>query len=300
MRQDVYESITNQIIAELEAGAPPWLQPWSSPHMAGRVALPLRHNGVPYRGVNVISLWMQALANGFTSAIWMTFKQAAEIGGHIRKGEKGSLVVYANALTRNETNEISGDEVTREIHYMKGYTVFNVAQIEGLPDRYYAAPTPTASFERIARCERFFDATGAKIHHGGSSAYFAPGPDRIQMPLFESFRDVESYYAVLAHETTHWTGHASRLNREFGRKRWGDEGYAMEELVAELGAAFLAATLELTPEFRIDHVSYIDNWLTVLKRDKRAIFTAASHAQRAVDFLIGLQSGRTGAEAPPR
>jgi antirestriction protein ArdC len=163
-----------------------------------------------------------------------------------------------------------------------------------LPTHYYTKPAPrTCVLKRIERAEAFFAATRADIRHGGDRAYYASVSDHIQMPPFEAFRDAESYYATVAHEGTHWTKAPKRLAREFGRKRWGDEGYAMEELVAELGAAFLCADLELTPELRADHASYLDNWLRVLKGDKRAIFTAASHAQRAADFLHGLQPNET-------
>jgi antirestriction protein ArdC len=290
MKRDIYQSITDQIVAELEKGVRPWQKPWSATHMHGRVVLPLRHNGVAYRGVNILTLWMAGMAKGYSAPIWMTFKQAIDLGGCVRKGEKGSLTVYADTITRTETDSTSGEEADREIHYMKGYTVFNVDQIDGLPAHYYATPAPpTPGVQRIERAERFFAATRADIRHGGNRAYYAVASDHIQMPPFESFRDTESYYATVAHETTHWTLHPSRLAREFGGSRWGDEGYAMEELVAELGAAFLCAGLELTPELREDHASYLDHWLKVLKADKRAIFTAAGHAQRAADFLHGLQ-----------
>jgi antirestriction protein ArdC len=151
--------------------------------------------------------------------------------------------------------------------------------------------------QRIAHAEAFFAATKADIRHGGDRAYYNVSGDFVQMPPFEAFRDPENYYATLAHECTHWTRHEKRLERDFGRKRFGDEGYAMEELVAELGSAFLSADLELTPEVRDDHAAYIDNWLEVLKRDKRAVFTAASHAQKAADFLHGLQKSDTEAVA---
>jgi antirestriction protein ArdC len=288
--RDVYQDITDRIVRELENGVRPWHQPWNASHMDGRVVLPLRHNGVAYRGVNVLALWMQAMAKGYAAPVWMTFKQALDLGGCVRKGEKGSLSVYADTITRTETDEQTGEENPQEIHYMKGYTVFNVEQIDGLPAQYYLKPAPrTCILQRIERAESFFAATRADIRHGGDRAYYASGSDHIQMPPFEAFRDAESYYATLAHEETHWTKHAQRLDREFGRKRWGDEGYAMEELVAELGAAFLCADLELTPEPREEHASYLDHWLKVLKGDKRAIFSAAGHAQRAADFLHGLQ-----------
>jgi len=177
---------------------------------------------------------------------------------------------------------------------MKGYSVFNAEQIEGLPTHYYQLAEPVLDpVQRIDHAENFFGATGAAIRHGGNQAYYTVGADYIQMPPFEAFRDAESYYATLSHETTHWTRHPSRLDRDFGRKRFGDEGYAAEELVAELGSAFLSADLSLTPEVRDDDTAYIASWLKVLRDDKRAIFTAAAHAQRAVDFLHGLQDGAT-------
>lgn len=290
MRRDIYQEITDRIVADLEQGVRPWQRPWSASHMEGRVVLPLRHNGVAYRGVNILTLWLASMANGYRAPIWMTFKQAIDLGGGVCKGEKGSLTVYADTITRTETDAATGEESATDIHYMKGYTVFNVEQIDGLPARYYPTPEPVPeALPRIERAEAFFAAAGLRIRHGGYQAYYAIGDDRIQMPPFEAFRDRESYYATLAHEGTHWTRHPSRLDRSFDQKRFSDEGYAMEELVAELGAAFLCAGLALTPEIRDDHASYLDHWLKVLKADKRAIFTAAAHAQRAADFLHGLQ-----------
>jgi antirestriction protein ArdC len=290
MRADVYERITNQIVSELEQGVRPWLKPWNAEHAAGRITRPLRAGGIPYRGINVLMLWSEAAAKGYAAPIWMTFKQALELGGHVRKGEKGSAVVYASSITRTETDADTGEESERDIPFLKGYTVFNVEQIEGLPGQYYAPAAPRLDpVQRIASAEAFFAATGASISHGGNRAFYSPSHDRIQMPPFEAFRDAESYYATLAHETAHWTRHETRLNRDFGRKRWGDEGYAMEELVAELASAFLSSDLGLTPDVREDHASYVASWIKALKGDKRAIFTAASHAQRTADFLHGLQ-----------
>lgn len=289
-RQDVYSRITDKIIADLEQGVRPWMKPWNAEHAAGRISRPLRHNGIPYNGINILVLWGTASAQGYSAPIWMTYKQASELGGHVRKGERGELVVYANKITRTETDTETGEDVKHAIPFMKGYSVFNVEQIEGLPDHYYQLAEPVLDpVQRIDHAEKFFSSTGAAIRHGGNQAYYTIGADYIQMPPFEAFRDAESYYATLSHETTHWTRHPSRLDRDFGRKRFGDEGYAAEELVAELGSAFLSADLSLTPEVRDDHTAYIGSWLKVLKNDKRAIFTAAAHAQRAVDFLHGLQ-----------
>lgn len=292
MKADVYERITARIVSELEQGVRPWFKPWNAEHAAGRITRPLRGNGIPYRGINVLMLWAEAMAKGYAAPMWLTFKQALELNACVRKGEKGSLVVYASKITRTEIDGDSGGEVERDIPFMKGYTVFNVEQIDGLPEHFYAKPAPRLeSVPRIGHAETFFAATGATINHGGNQAYYAMADDRVQMPPFETFQDAESYYATLAHEITHWTRHPKRLEREFGRKRWGDEGYAMEELVAELGSAFLSADLDLTPEPRADHASYIASWLKVLKGDKRAIFSAAAHAQRAADYLHGLQPG---------
>ena len=288
-RKDVYTRVTDRIVSDLEQGVRTWLKPWSAAHAEGSITRPLRHNGLPYRGMNVLLLWGEAMAKGYAAPAWMTYKQALELGGQVRKGEKGSLVVYANAITRTETNE-KGEDVDREIPFMKGYTVFNVEQIDLLPAQYYGKPDkPLPLVERIGHADRFMTATGATIQHGGNSAFYAPGRDLVQMPPIEAFRDKESYYATALHELTHWTSHKSRLDRSFNGKRFGDDGYAREELVAELGAAFLCADLGITPEIRDDHAAYLGHWLKVLREDKRAIFSAAAHAQRAADYLHGLQ-----------
>ncbi len=293
MKADVYTRITDQIVSALEQGVRPWMKPWDAAHAAGPVSRPLRHNGKPYGGINIVMLWASAMEQGFSAPLWMTFRQAKELGAHVSKGAKGTLVVYADKITRTEQNE-KGEDVERSIPFMKGYTVFNVDQIEGLPAHFYARTAPRLNpDQRIAHAETFFANTKAEIRHGGNAAWYAPGPDVVQMPPFESFRDAVAYYGTLAHECTHWTRHASRLDRDLGRKKWGDEGYAMEELVAELGAAFLCADLELTPQIREDHAPYIAGWLKVLKEDKRAIFTAASHAQKAADYLHSLQPKAT-------
>jgi antirestriction protein ArdC len=174
---------------------------------------------------------------------------------------------------------------------MKGYTVFNVEQIEGLPEHYYGKPeVQTTPVERIAHAEAFFAATKADTRYRGDRAFYSNDGDYIQMPVIEAFRDVESFYATLAHESSHWTKHPSRLDRSFGRKAWGDEGYAREELIAELSSAFLCADLGLRPEVRDDDASYIASWITDLKNDKGAIFIAAAHTLQAVEVLHGLQA----------
>ena len=292
-KADLYSRITDRIVADLEQGVRPWFKPWSTEHAAGRITRPLRANGVPYRGINILMLWADAMAQGFACPFWMTYRQAQELGGQVRKGERGSLVVYADRFTKTETDQ-KGEEIERAIPFLKSYVVFNAEQVDGLPARFSATVAPPLDpVARIEHAERFFAATGADIRHGGGQAYYAIHHDYVQMPPFVSFRDAESYYATLAHEATHWTRHQSRLDRDFGRKRWGDEGYAAEELVAELGSAFLCADLGLTPEVRDDHAAYIASWLKVLKDDKRAIFTAASKAQEAIDWMQSRQDRKS-------
>ena len=234
-------------------------------------------------------LWGEAAAQGYACPVWMTYRQATEHGGQVRKGEHGSLVVYADRIRKTDTDD-NGEAIEREIPFLRGYTVFNCGQIDGLPEWFYAAPSLSRpAFERSAGAEHFVRNTAIDIRHCGDRAYYAIDADRVQLPPFESITDAEAYYATLLHEVVHATRHPSRLAREFGRQRWGDAGYAAEELVAEIGAAFLCADLEITPEPRPDHASYIASWLAVLNNDKRAMFTAAADAQRAADFLHALQ-----------
>ncbi|MFM2057450.1 MAG: antirestriction protein [Pseudomonadota bacterium] len=292
VRADVYARVTERIVTALETGTRPWVQPWRA-EQAGPLAMPQRHNGTPYRGINVLLLWGEAIEHGYQSSTWMTYKQAQALGGQVRKGEHGALVVFANQYTKKETDD-QGDEVARDIHFMKGYTVFNVDQIDELPAMY--RPTPVVHGEplqRIEAAEQFFRHTGAVFQEGGHHAFYAPGPDIIRLPPTDVFRDAASYTATKAHELVHWSGHTSRLARDFGAQRFGDEGYAIEELVAELGAAFLCADLGVTDEPRPDHAAYLASWLRALKNDKRLIFSAAAHAQRAADFLHSLQPATT-------
>ncbi len=288
-RPDLYGLVTEQIIADLAKGVTPWTKPWAAGPAAGPISRPLRHSFEPYGGINTLVLWGAAVERGYATPIWMTFRQALDLGGAVRKGETGTTVVYANRLTRQETNE-QGEDVERSIPFLKAYTVFNVEQIDGLPERFLAAPGSLPESERIARAETFLAATGAQVVHGGDMACYDVVLDRIRLPVFGTFASAHDYYATRGHETVHWTRHPSRLDRDFGRKAFGDEGYAREELVAELGAAFLCAELGVDLRPRADHAAYIGSWLKVLAGDKRAIFTAAAHAQKAVDYLKGLES----------
>lgn len=288
---DLYDKVTQSIINALEAGVRPWMRPWNGPEGCG--GLPVRANGQLYSGINVVLLWTAAEIKGFSNARWMTFNQAKELGGMVRKGEKATMIVYASRFVPKDEKaraERDGDKA-REISMLKQYFVFNVEQIEGLPEDYYGKPakapeTTKAKLERLDHLEAYFAATKADVRHGGNQAFWSPGEDFIRLPDLDSFKDVESYYATKGHEFIHWTGAKSRLNRDYST-RFGSEAYAAEELVAEMGSAFLCAVLGITPEVREDHAQYLDHWLKVLRGDKRFIFTAASAAQKAVTFLNG-------------
>jgi antirestriction protein ArdC len=193
VKSDVYQRVTDTIVSQLEQGVRPWFQPWKGEHAAGRITRPLRANGVPYRGINIVMLWGAAVERGYAAPVWMTFRQAHELGAHVRKGEHGSLVVYASTLTRTET----GEESEHEIPFMKGYTVFNVEQIDGLPTQFTApAETVLDPVQRIAHAEEFFANTGADVRHGGNRAYYSEANDIVQMPPFECFREPERYYGT--------------------------------------------------------------------------------------------------------
>jgi antirestriction protein ArdC len=287
-RTDVYQRITAHIVAELEGGTRPWLKPWQVNSAAGPVSRPLRSDGTPYRGINILLLWSEAVEQGFYSPVWMTYNRAKALGAQVRKGEHGTLVVYADSIAKTET-DAQGEEKTRQIYFMKGYTVFNADQIDNLPEKYQPVPAeylPTSEHVELALAR--LQKIGADIRHGGSKAFYSPMGDFIQLPPLNAFRDGESYAATTAHELAHWTGHASRLDRDFFAKnlQYGTEEYAFEELVAELTSAFLCSELAITPEVREDHAAYLSHWLDILKNDKRAIFAAAAQAQRAADYLL--------------
>lgn len=285
-RADLFAGVTEKIIADLEKGVRPWVKPWTALH-GDTVVRPLRFSGEPYRGINVVILWSAALEAGYRSPTWMTYRQAQALGGQVRRGERGTPIVYAKRIEVEE--EKDGEVVTRELPMLRFYTVFNVSQIEGLPIEHYAPAEQRPNIvERVGRTLELVESVRPKIHYGGDRAFYRESTDDIHMPPFRSFVDGESFAATLLHEVVHWTKHSSRLARDFGRKRWGDEGYVMEELVAELGSALLCADLGVTPIVREDHAAYIASWLTVLRGDKRAIFSAAGYAQRAIDYLYEL------------
>lgn len=290
-RPNVYETITAAIVARLEAGG---VAPWHKPWAGGAPSRPLRHNGQPYQGVNVLWLWMAAETRGYTCPYWLTYNQARDEGGHVRKGEKGTTVVYASTFKKTEDGPAG--PVEKNIPFLKTYTVFNAEQCDNLPERYTAAiARPAGNVEPIAAVLEFAAATGADIREGGGAAFYAPTADYVQLPPASAFDNAEAHAGTLAHELIHWTGHASRLARDL-TGRFGDDAYAAEELIAEMGAAFIAADLGLEPQPREDHASYLASWLRIMKADSRAIFTAASQASRSAAYLHSLQPG--GANVP--
>lgn len=270
---DAYQVITDQIVKALEAGTRPWEKSWAG----GVGGLPVRHNGEPYKGVNILILGL----SGFTNPNWMTFKQAQQYGGKVRKGSNATKIVFFKPLKVE-------DRVTKEeknIPLLRTYNVFNAEQIEGLPERFYPGEEIVRNQgERIEAAEIFFAAQNANLVHEGSQAYYRPSLDQIVMPAFGKFDDPEAYYGTLSHEFVHWTGAKRRLDRDL-KTGFGSKDYAREELVAELGSAFVMHTLGLSAEPREDHAEYLAEWLKVLREDKRAIFRASAAAQRAADYL---------------
>ena len=299
-RGDFYKEVTNKIIAALENNTRPWVQPWDGEILP----IPMRHNNRLYQGINTLILWQAASEGGYNSPYWMTFKQAKLLGGNIKKGEKAATIFYASSCTlgnneeEDKQKERSGQNLAlnqeqKSIYkkFMKSYKVFNANQIDGLQEKYYkvlSTENNTKELEKLPRLEEFVKNTKANIKHGGIRAYYRESSDHIQMPEMKLFKNSNAYYSTLCHELTHWSGSKERLNRNLGGKRFGDNGYAMEELVAELGAVFLCSLLGINPDAREDHAPYIASWLKVLKSDKRAIFNAASLAQSASNYLLEL------------
>jgi antirestriction protein ArdC len=280
----IFEDITRQIIEAIEAGAGEYRMPW---HRLGQaVHAPLNATtGRRYRGVNVLLLWATAEAKGYSSGRWATYQQWRQMGGQVRRGEKATAILFWKSLASGGPDPIDQDEQEQDNRarlIARVYHVFNADQVNNLP----SAPLPSLDDgQRIAEAEKFFSNIGGDIRHGGDVACYLPALDQIRMPHFSQFRSPGAYYSVLAHELTHWTGAKSRLDRDLCG-RFGSSRYAMEELVAELGAAFLMAELGLPSEPRRDHAPYLAHWLDILREDSRAIVTAASKAQLAADFLI--------------
>lgn len=290
-RRDVYGEVTATIIAALEAGAKPWARPWNQVAGGG---LQLRANGTEYRGINQLLLTLIAGARGFASPHWLTFKQAIDAGGAVRKGERSTEIVFYKSLTVEDRDAPAGEERTKDIPMLRTYRVFNADQCDGLPARFAPAPLAiVSSNERDERAEAALRSCGATIREGGDRAFFSPGHDFVQMPPFAAFKTTGGFLATLAHELTHWTGHKSRLDRtSWGA--FGSKDYAREELVAEIGACFIMARLGITGEHIDNHAAYLASWLKCLREDSRAIFKAAAQAQLAADLVLanaGLDEG---------
>jgi antirestriction protein ArdC len=283
MKRDLYAEVSARIVAELEAGAAPWIKPWSATPGANTPCNAVTNR--PYSGSNVVLLWM-AQAAGYRTPRFLTFKQALDVGGHVRKGERGTKVYFVKQLQVRDKGA-DDDDATRVVPLLREYTVFNVDQCENLPERIVApsAVKPRNSDERSAEIDEFLACTGANIREGSGEAYYLPGADFISLPRFEAFKSAAHFYSTAFHELAHWCGHKSRLARDL-RHRFGERAYAAEELVAELCSAFLCAEFSIDGDLR--HAGYLENWIGLLKADTRAFFTACSKAQAAADFLRGL------------
>jgi antirestriction protein ArdC len=283
MKRDLFESVSARIVEELEAGAAPWIKPWSASPGANVPCNAATNR--PYSGCNVILLWMAQTA-GYLTPRYLTFKQALELGGNVCKGERGTKVYFVKQLqVRDQGADDSSS--TRLIPMMREYTVFNVDQCENLPARVLTLGEVKARNpnERDATVDEFLAATGATIREGSGEAYYRPSDEVISMPRFEAFKNAAHFYSTAFHELGHWTGHKSRLARDL-RQRFGERAYAAEELVAELCSAFLCAEFSIDGDLR--HAGYIQKWIGLLKADNRAFFTACSKAQAAADYLRGL------------
>jgi antirestriction protein ArdC len=283
MAKDLYHEVSSRILAELERGALPWIKPWSATAGANVPCNAVTNR--PYSGCNVILLWL-ARGRGWPTPRFLTFKQALEAGGNVRKGEHGTKVYFVKQFRVADKNA-EGEAEERLVPVLREYTVFNVAQCDGLPERIVSGkPQRVRNPDtRDALADEFLVTTGADIREGHGEAYYAPGKDFISLPTFTAFKGADHFYNTAFHELTHWTGHKSRLNREL-KNRFGERAYAAEELIAELGAAFLAAEFGFDGDVR--HAGYIETWIGLLRSDKRAFFTAANRAQAAADYLRGL------------
>jgi len=283
--RDVYQSVTDKIIAALEAGTPPWVHPWQSG--AGDFCPANLCSGRRYRGVNVLLLNMTSLQHGYAANRWLTYSQAHALGAHVRQGEHGTEVVFFKlhefGAGAAEPVVAGRQEERKVIPLLRSFTVFNADQIDDLPEALLPAPVAVHEWQACEAAEAILTTSGADIRHGGVKAFYSPSEDRIQMPLRSAFASAADYSRVALHELTHWTGHSSRCNRAVSGRQY-IEAYAFEELVAEMGSAFLTDHCGLSGQ--LQHASYIANWLSALKHDKRLIFTAASQAQKAADYLL--------------
>ena len=291
--QSLHDAVTARIIAELENGRFPWVQPWASSSGGTPLGLPQNAStGRTYSGINILLLWSAAIEQGRPSQRWLTFKQALALGGNVRKGEKGTTVVYADTFVpkAEQAKANASGEDARRVGFLKRFTVFHVEQCEGLPADPDAAQLPGRT-EVLSHVDAAIAATGADIRIGGDMAFYSPSHDFIQVPPQQAYFEPIDWYRTVLHELGHLSGHSSRLNRDFSG-RHGSQAYAREELVAELCSAFLCAELGVVPTVR--HADYLGAWLEILQGDNRAIFQAASMASRAADFVMGRRDAGRG------
>jgi antirestriction protein ArdC len=269
----IYQEITDSIISELEKGAAPWLKPWNAPAGADKNIVSQR----PYRGINRLLLAMIGGAKGYTNPAWGTYKQWNDLGGQVRKGEKAAKIIF---WSQAKTTTPEGED--KAYAFAKAYFVFNVEQVDGID--IIVSDDKQNDNQRIEKCEKTLVSSGARIVHGGDTACFIPSSDLIRMPEIGTFNTTEHYYATAFHELTHWTSAKSRCDRDLSKGRFGNSEYAFEELVAELGAAFLCSQHGITGDLR--HAGYIESWLKCLKNDSKAIFKASGLAQAASDYVM--------------
>ncbi|MGE0765557.1 MAG: ArdC family protein [Hyphomicrobiaceae bacterium] len=286
-RTSFYDDITNKIIAELEAGRFPWVQPWSTPSAKAQLALPKNAStSRPYSGINVLILWGEVIEKAYSGQSWLTYRQAAALGGHVRQGERGTTVVYADRFIPDDAKRRaaqSGGEA-RAIPFLKRFTVFNTDQIDDLPEKIATAAPPPPRGTIEPRVEALIKATGIDFRIGGNRAFYNPSQDYVQVPPPAAFFEHRNWHRTALHECGHAVGHPSRLNRDLTGS-FGSRKYAFEELVAEMTAAFCCASLGITPTVR--HADYLASWLDALREDNRAIVRAASLASKAADYLLG-------------
>ncbi|CAM5294151.1 DNA primase TraC [Afipia felis] len=286
-RTSLYDEITNKIITELEAGRVPWVQPWGTAAAKAPLALPNNAStGRRYSGINVLILWGAVIEHGFPAQSWLTFRQALSLGGNVRKGEHGTTVVYADRFVPDDEKKRAREvgEEAQAIPFLKRFTVFNLAQCEGLPeDLAVVAPPPEPGLIEPA-VEALIKATAIDFRIGGNRAFYAPDADYVQVPPPQAYFEAINWHRTALHELGHASGHVSRLNRDLSGS-FGSKKYAFEELIAEMNAAFCCASLGIVPTVR--HADYIGSWLEVLREDNRAIVRAASQASKAADYLLG-------------
>ena len=283
-KASLYQEVTDKIIAELEQGRVPWVQPWGGT----KAGLSLPKNaatGRRYSGVNILILWGAVIERAFPSQQWLTFRQALDLGGNVRKGERGTTVCYADRFIPKAESEraAKAGEEPEAVPFLKRFTVFNVAQCDGLPERLSVRAPVVPECDLIPEAELLIAATKADFRIGGERAFYVPAADFIQVPPQSAFFAPINYYRTCFHELGHWTGHAARLVRDLSGG-FGSKTYACEELVAEMASAFVCAALGIAPTVR--HADYLGSWLDVLREDNRAIFRAASAASKAADFLL--------------